>query len=56
MNNEIIYNVCAFIGENRIMKEMLTAQNRKDARRQARIALKARGFTDRKIRIEVLEL
>lgn len=55
MENEI-YNVCAFIGDNRIMKEMLTAQNPKDARRQGRIVLRARGFRDPHIRMEVIKL
>ena len=38
------YNVCAYLGNERVMKETLTARNRAEALDFGRLILKQRGF------------
>ena len=49
-----IYNVCAYQGQERVMKETLTATSKAEARAIGRIVLDARGLKGRGIRLMVV--
>ena len=54
--SEHYYNVCAYIGRDRVMKETLTARNRAEAADMGRLVLKSRGFKLLDVSIEVVPL
>jgi hypothetical protein len=53
---EHYYNVCAYIGRDRVMKETLTAENRAEALDIGRVVLSSRGFQLSDVSIEVVPL
>jgi hypothetical protein len=50
------YNVLGYLDGSRIMKETITAENRAQAKDIGREILRARGFSLKKVRIEVVSL
>ena len=50
------YNVCAYIGNDRVMKETLTARNRAQAADVGRVILTSRGFKLSDISLEIVPL
>ena len=53
---EHYYNVCAYIGKNRVMKETLTARNRNQAIVIGRAVLISRGFKLSNVSLEIVPL
>jgi hypothetical protein len=51
-----VYNICAWIGRERIMKETITATGVSQARWVAEQVLRRRGFNPRQVRIDVIKL
>jgi predicted NAD-dependent protein-ADP-ribosyltransferase YbiA (DUF1768 family) len=54
--NRYYYNVCAYIGDSRVMKEILTAMSQSEALAIGRIVLKERGFKLSEVNLEVIRL
>ena len=54
--SEHYYNVCAYIGKDRVMKETLTARSRAEALDIGRIVLRSRGFKFSDVSFEVVPL
>ena len=50
------YNVCAYVGNDRVMKETLTARNRAEALDIGRIVLKQRGFEPSGVNLVVIPI
>jgi hypothetical protein len=50
------YNVCAYLGKNRVMKETLTARNRAQAADIGRAVLTERGFKLSDVSLQVVPL
>ena len=50
------YNVCAYVGKDRVMKETLTARNRTEALDVGRVVVKSRGFKVSDVSLEVVLL
>ena len=50
------YNVCAYFGNERVMKETLTARNQAEALAFGRIVLRQRGFRLADVTLEVIPI
>lgn len=50
------FNICGFVGRARIMKETITATDRRQAHAVAREVLRRRGFDPQKVRVEIVPI
>ena len=51
-----VYNVCAYVNGDRVMKETLSARDSREAIAVGKVVLRERGFSSRDVKLEAILL